>query len=71
MLVMIDEAATTQRLAVCAGIFAIASALLGVGDMNFEHMAEVQWTYWNPAEVAVMACSCSLVFWRFPWAGWV
>ncbi len=70
-MVMIDEAATTKRLAAWAGIFAVATALVGVWGMNFDHMPELQWKWGYPAALGVIAGACSFVFWRFKRAGWL
>lgn len=70
-MVMIDEAATTKRLAAWAGIFAVATALVGVWGMNFDHMPELKWKWGYPAALGVIVSACSLVFWRFKRAGWL
>ena len=68
-MVMIDEAATTKRLAAWAGIFAVATALVGVWGMNFDHMPELNWKLGYPAALGVIVSACNLVFWRFKRAG--
>ncbi len=70
-MVMLDEAATTKRLAAWAGIFAVATALVGVWGMNFDHMPELKWKWGYPAALAVIASACSFVFWRFKRTGWL
>lgn len=70
-MVKIDEAATTKRLAAWAGIFAVATALVGVWGMNFDHLPELQWKWGYPATLGVIAGACSFVFWRFKRAGWL
>ena len=47
-LVTIEESETTKRLAAWAGIFAVATALVGVWGMNFEHMPELKWKWGYP-----------------------
>lgn len=70
-MVMIDEAETTKRLAAYAGIFAAATALVGVWGMNFKHMPELEWQWGYPAALATIGVVCGGVFWRFRRAGWV
>ena len=70
-MVMIDEAATTKRLAAWAGIFAVATALVGVWGMNFDFMPELKWKWGYPAALGVIAGACGVVFWRFKRAGWL
>lgn len=70
-LVTIEESETTKRLAAWAGIFAVATALVGVWGMNFEHMPELKWTWGYPAALGAIVLSCSLLYWRFRRAGWL
>ncbi len=70
-MVMIDEAKTTKRLAAWAGIFAVATALVGVWGMNFEHMPELKWAWGYPVALGAIAAACGFVYWRFRRAGWV
>ena len=70
-MVMIDEAETTKRLAAYAGVFAAATALVGMWGMNFKHMPELDWQWGYPAALGTIACVCGVVFWRFRKAGWL
>ena len=70
-MVTIEESETTKRLAAWAGIFAVATAFVGVWGMNFEHMPELKWTWGYPLALAVMAGVCGLMYWRFRKAGWL
>ena len=70
-MVMIDEAGTTKRLAAWAGIFAVATALVGVWGMNFEHMPELEWTWGYPLSLGLIALACGLLYRRFRRVGWL
>jgi magnesium transporter len=70
-LVTIEESETTKRLAAWAGIFAVATAFVGVWGMNFEHMPELKWQWGYPMALAVMSSVCGLMYWRFRKAGWL
>ena len=70
-MVTIDEAETTKRLAAWAGIFALATAFVGVWGMNFEFMPELKWKYGYPAAIGLVAVSCSVLYWRFRRARWL
>jgi len=70
-MVTIEESETTKRLAAWAGIFAVATAFVGVWGMNFEHMPELKWTYGYPMAIGVIVGVCGLLYWRFRKAGWL
>jgi magnesium transporter len=70
-LVTIEESETTKRLAAWAGIFAVATALVGVWGMNFEHMPELKWTWGYPLALATIVSACSVLYWRFKRHGWL
>ncbi len=70
-LVTIEESETTKRLAAWAGIFAVATALVGVWGMNFEHMPELKWTWGYPLALGTIVTACSLLWWRFKRARWL
>ena len=70
-MVTIEEAETTKRLAAWAGIFALATAFVGVWGMNFELMPELKWKYGYPAAMGLIAVSCGLLYWRFRRARWL
>jgi magnesium transporter len=70
-MVGLDEAETTKRLAGYAGIFAIATALVGVWGMNFKHMPELDWEWGYPAALATIVAACGLAYRRFKRAGWI
>jgi magnesium transporter len=70
-MVTIEESETTKRLAAWAGIFAVATAFVGVWGMNFEHMPELKWAYGYPASLALIAGVCGVMYWRFRRSGWL
>ena len=70
-MVTIEESETTKRLAAWAGIFAVATAFVGVWGMNFQHMPELGWTWGYPLALGVIAAVCGVMYWRFRKAGWL
>jgi magnesium transporter len=70
-MVTIEESETTKRLAAWAGIFAVATAFVGIWGMNFEQMPELKWAYGYPAALAVIATICGVMYWRFRKSGWL
>jgi magnesium transporter len=67
----IEESEVTKRLAAWAGIFAVATFLVGVWGMNFDYMPELQQVWGYPAALALIALTCGVVWWRFRRAGWL
>ncbi len=70
-MVTIEESETTKQLAAWAGIFAVATAFVGIWGMNFEHMPELKWTWGYPIALAVIAGVCGILYWRFKKSGWL
>jgi len=70
-MVTIEESETTKRLAAWAGIFAVATAFVGVWGMNFEHMPELTWRYGYPLALLIIAGVCGVMYWRFRRSGWL
>ena len=70
-MVTIEEGEVTKRLAAWAGIFAVATAFVGVWGMNFEYMPELHWRWGYPLALATIASVCGLLYWRFRKAGWL
>ena len=70
-MVTIDESENTKRLAAWAGIFAVATFLVGVWGMNFQHMPELQQPWGYPAALGVIAATCGGKYWRFKRVGWL
>ena len=67
----IEEGEVTKRLAAWAAIFAVATAFAGIWGMNFEHMPELKQKWGYPAALALIAGTCSIVWWRFRRARWL
>lgn len=70
-MVTIEEGETTKQLAAWAGIFAVATAFVGVWGMNFQHMPELTWTWGYPLALGIIAAVCAVMYWRFRKAGWL
>ena len=69
--VTIEETEITKRLAAWAGIFAVATAFAGIWGMNFTNMPELKLPWGYPAALAVIACACIFMWWRFRRAKWL
>jgi magnesium transporter len=70
-MVTIEESENTKRLAAWAGIFAVATAFVGIWGMNFEVMPELKWRWGYPMALGVIAAVCGLMYWRFRKARWL
>ena len=70
-MVTIEESKTTKRLAAWAGIFAAATALVGIWGMNFDHMPELKWRFGYPFALFTIAIACLLLWRRFRRVGWL
>jgi magnesium transporter len=70
-MVTIEESETTKQLAAWAGIFAVATAFVGIWGMNFEHMPELKWAWGYPFALIVMVSVCGVMYWRFRKSGWL
>ena len=70
-MVTIEEGEVTKRLAAWAGIFAVATAFVGVWGMNFDTMPELRLKYGYPAALSVIALVCGILYRRFKKAGWL
>ena len=70
-MVTIEDSETTKRLAAWAGIFAVATAFVGVWGMNFEVMPELKWRWGYPMALLAIVSVCGLMYRRFRKAGWL
>lgn len=70
-MVAIEHSEVNKRLAAWAGIFAVATALVGVWGMNFEVMPELKWRYGYPVALGVIAVICGVLYARFKRVGWL
>jgi len=69
--VTIDENDVTKKLAAWGGIFAAATAMVGVWGMNFNTMPELTWKYGYPAALGLITAVCVVLYFRFKRAGWL
>lgn len=70
-MVAIEHSEVNKRLAAWAGIFAVATALVGVWGMNFEIMPELKWRYGYPVALFLIATICGVLYVRFKRVGWL
>lgn len=69
--VSIEQNEVSKRLAAWAGIFAVATALVGVWGMNFKNMPELEWSFGYPVALLIIASTCAYLYFRFKRAGWL
>jgi len=67
----IAESEITKRLAAWAGVFAVATFMVGIWGMNFENMPELKQAWGYPAALALIIGACAAMWWRFRRAGWL
>ena len=67
----IEESQTTKQLAAWAGVFALATFMVGVWGMNFKYMPELDQPWGYPAALGVIFGACGVMWWRFRRAGWL
>jgi len=70
-MVTIETGEIGKRLAGWAAIFAVATTIVGIWGMNFEHMPELKWEFGYPVALAVIAVVCGLMYWYFRRAKWL
>ncbi len=70
-MVNIDKSEVNKRLAGWAAIFAVATLLVGIWGMNFEHMPELKWQYGYTMALSVVVIVCSYLYYRFKKSGWL
>lgn len=70
-MVSIDQNDVNKRLAAWAAIFAMATGLVGIWGMNFEHMPELKWRYGYLFSLSVIASVCGFLYYRFKKSGWL
>lgn len=70
-MVTIEDGEVTKRLAAWAGIFAVATAFVGIWGMNFDTMPELRLKYGYPAALSAIALVCGILYRRFKKAGWL
>jgi magnesium transporter len=70
-MVTIETGEIGKRLAGWAAIFAVATTIVGIWGMNFEHMPELKWQYGYPLALGVIAGVCGLMWWYFRRVKWL
>ncbi|MDP1941670.1 MAG: CorA family divalent cation transporter, partial [Gallionella sp.] len=69
--VSMEQNEINKRLAAWAGIFAVATAFVGIWGMNFQHMPELGWKYGYPLALLVITVTCGGLYYRFRRSGWL
>ncbi|MDO9012123.1 MAG: magnesium/cobalt transporter CorA [Gallionella sp.] len=69
--VSMEQNEVNKRLAAWAGIFAVATAFVGIWGMNFQYMPELGWKYGYPLALLVIAVTCGGLYYRFRRSGWL
>lgn len=69
--VSIEQNDVNKRLAAWAGIFAVATAFVGVWGMNFENMPELKWSFGYPLALLLIGGICGYLYYRFRRSGWL
>lgn len=70
-MVAIEQSGVNKKLAAWAGIFAVATACVGIWGMNFKSMPELEWQYGYPAALLLIGTACVVLYKRFKRAGWL
>ncbi|MEH6437358.1 magnesium and cobalt transport protein CorA [Massilia sp. DD77] len=70
-LISLEDNNVNKRLAAWAAIFAVATGMVGIWGMNFEHMPELQWQYGYPLALSAVLSTCGYLFYRFRKSGWL
>jgi magnesium transporter len=70
-MVTIETGEIGKRLAGWAAIFAVATTIVGIWGMNFEHMPELKWEYGYPVALIVIGGVCGVMWYYFRKAKWL
>jgi len=70
-MVTIETGEIGKRLAGWAAIFAVATTIVGIWGMNFEHMPELKWEYGYPIALIAIGGVCGIMWWYFRRAKWL
>ena len=70
-MISLDDNSVNKRLAAWAAIFAVATGLVGVWGMNFQHMPELNWKYGYPFALSIVFSTCGYLYFRFRKSGWL
>ncbi|ATQ74929.1 magnesium transporter [Massilia violaceinigra] len=70
-MISLEDNNVNKRLAAWAAIFAVATGLVGVWGMNFEHMPELKWKFGYPLALSIVVSTCGYLYYRFRKSGWL
>ena len=70
-LIAVSESEVTKKISAWAAIFAVATTLVGIWGMNFEHMPELKWMFGYPFALALIITTCIWLYTRFRKIGWL
>jgi magnesium transporter len=70
-MVTIHQSEVAKQLTGWAAIFAVATTIVGIWGMNFEHMPELKWEYGYFVALGTIAGVCGMLYYRFRKAGWL
>ncbi len=67
----VEQNEVMKKLAACAAMLAVPTAIAGIYGMNFEFMPELHWKYGYMFALGVMAGASGYLYYRFTKAGWL
>ncbi|MEZ5539143.1 MAG: magnesium/cobalt transporter CorA [Pseudomonadales bacterium] len=67
----VEQNEVMKKLAACAAMLAVPTAIAGIYGMNFEFMPELEWKYGYVYALGLMASASSYLYYRFKKAGWL
>jgi magnesium transporter len=70
-MVTIEQSDIAKRLTGWAAIFAVATTIVGIWGMNFEHMPELKWQYGYPLALALIGGVCGALYVQFRRVKWL
>jgi magnesium transporter len=70
-MVTIAQSDIAKKLTGWAAIFAVATTIVGIWGMNFEHMPELKWSYGYPFALGSIGAVCGVLYYRFRRAKWL
>jgi len=70
-MVTIEQSDIAKRLTGWAAIFAVATTIVGIWGMNFEHMPELKWAYGYPFALGLIGAVCGVLYLQFRRARWL
>ncbi len=70
-MVTIQQSEIAKKMTGWAAIFAVATTIVGIWGMNFEHMPELKWEYGYYIALGLIGGVCGLLYYRFRKSGWL